>query len=291
MPRNSRETPPPISVALRLALPVVLLCLGSDVFGEDNQPRDGQVEPGAEEEAGTTRSILSPHKRNYILLYTLDRVNAPDERQEKEAKFQISIKAYLPGALPWYIGYTQKSFWQVYDRERSRPFRESNYNPELFLDWQAPLGAPRETYLRYGIEHESNGQSIALSRSWNRVFLWPRYEGEDWDFALKYWWRLPEKDKDSPGDPDGDDNPDIDRYLGRFEAYVTWHPANWAQLALMLRKGTRDHSGTYEVDASFGVIPRYEQFRLLVQYFSGYGESLIDYNRRVEKVGIGLAFQ
>jgi phospholipase A1 len=248
-------------------------------------------DPGSAWGAEPERAALASHKPNYALVYTLDAAEAPDDRQEKEAKFQISLKARLPGPPPWYIGYTQKSFWQVYDRERSRPFRESNYNPELFLDWRAPFGAPPSVWLRYGIEHESNGQGTALSRSWNRVYLWPRIESERWDAALKYWYRLLEREKRAPGDPEGDDNPDIERYLGRFEAYLSWRPQPWAELRGMARKGTRDRSGTYEFNGLLDVLPGADKFWLQLQYFSGFGESLIDYNHRVDKVGIGVAFR
>lgn len=267
----------------------LLLCLAAaPIAGQalgDEHP-DESASPEA-----AKRTFVSLDKRNYVLAYTLDTVNAPDDRQEKEAKFQISLKAHLPGPLPWYIGYTQKSFWQVYDRERSRPFRESNYNPELFFDWPSPFGSPPEAWMRYGIEHESNGQGPALSRSWNRVYLWPRYEGEMWDFALKYWWRIPEPEKRSQDDAEGDDNPDIERYLGRFEAYLTWRPRRWAELEWMVRRGTRDDSGTHQVDLRLDVFPGADQLWLLIQYFSGFGESLIDYNHRVDKVGVGVAFQ
>ena len=245
---------------------------------------------------------LQPHKLNYALVLVHDGVRPPgaresdgitlppDNRLADEAKFQISLKARLPGGPPWYLGYTQKSFWQIYDGPHSRPFRESNYNPELFMDWNGPLGLRPEWTLRYGLEHESNGQTIERSRSWNRAYLWPRFEADRYSLSLKVWQRFPEDEKESPTDTQGDENRQIVDYLGRFEAYAAWTPFSGLDLSAMVRKGTLDPSGTYELNAFTDLGQGWRSFRLMAQYFSGYGESLFDYNHRVDKVGVGFGF-
>jgi phospholipase A1 len=195
--------------------------------------------------------------------------------------------------FPWSVGYTQKSFWQIYDQQHSRPFRESNYNPELFVDCPSLAWLPDEMGLRSGVEHESNGQSVALSRSWSRAYLWPRYQvNESFEAQLKLWYRFPEKRKRDALDAVGDDNPDIEDYLGYGELYLLAGEPAGHHAQLMVRKGVRDESGTYEINGFFRLTDPSTGggVSLMLQYFSGYGESLIDYNHRVQKVGLGVAF-
>lgn len=68
-----------------------------------------------------------------------------------------------------------------------------------------------------GIEHESNGQRQDLSRSWNRVYSQFYFAKDNFLIALQPWWRIPESDKNDPSDSSGDDNPDIEDYMGHFE--------------------------------------------------------------------------
>src|SRR5690606_18748977 len=114
---------------------------------------------------------------------------------------------------------TIKSLWQVYNDDLSSPFRETNYNPELF--YSVPLADFKpyggDTLLRFGIEHESNGRSQLLSRSWNRVYTQFFYARDNYAISLKPWYRLPEDNKSHPLEAHGDDNPDINKYMGNFE--------------------------------------------------------------------------
>ena len=138
------------------------------------------------------------------------------DRAEPEIKFQFSFNAVLVAdswysRFPLYFAYTQKSFWQAYHTERSRPFRENNYNPELFLDYSRD---PKLTNKRYGVilglaEHESNGQIELFSRGWSRSYLQPYFVTDrsfmfiDGAFlSFKIWNRWDEN-------PETDDNPDL----------------------------------------------------------------------------------
>jgi phospholipase A1/A2 len=134
---------------------------------------------------------FSPHKENYILPITI--ADYRNDRENKEIKFQISIKQRLIRLYGWaaYFAYTQKSFWQAYDKNKSFPFRENNFNPEFFIRTKMWSG------IRYdlGIEHESNGQKMPDSRSWNRIYLLPYYENNYLISSLKIWYRLKEDKK------------------------------------------------------------------------------------------------
>lgn len=244
--------------------------------------------------------ILTAYKQNYILPYThVDQqnpiyiVNGEKElSDQEEAKLQLSIKVPLTenelfvNGDSVHFGFTLKSFWQVYNDDISSPFRETNYQPEIFYTMPLrfrPDGT--DTALRFGLEHESNGRSQPLSRSWNRVYAQVFYAKDNYLVSFRPWYRIPEDDKTSPLDPDGDDNPDIDDYMGYFELNGVAKYQRF-EFSTMLRNNLRsDNRGALEFGLSF---PLSGRVRGYAQYFNGYGESLIDYDHHVERFGIGF---
>jgi phospholipase A1 len=132
-----------------------------------------------------------------------------------EAKFQISLKTkalenILGDNGDLWLGYTQSSHWQVYNSEESRPFRETNYEPEASLMFRTNyeiLGL-NARLLGVTLNHQSNGRSDPLSRSWNRVIFNLGFEKDNFALMLRPWYRVEEKAKD-------DNNPDIKDYMGR----------------------------------------------------------------------------
>lgn len=212
----------------------------------------------------------------------------PIDLGANEAKLQISLKTKLledvfgdNGDL-WF-GYTQSSRWQVYNGGISRPFRETNHEPEVMLVWRTnyPLAGWRGRYFGLGVNHQSNGRSLPLSRSWNRVMLTAALERDDWTLTLRPWWRLPEQ-------ADNDDNPDISDYLGRADLQLvrSWGKQQFAvTLRHSLQTGRNSH-GAVQLDYAF---PIAGELRGHLQWFSGYGESMIDYNHRSNYYGLGLS--
>lgn len=204
-----------------------------------------------------------------------------------EAKYQISLKARLgqqvlgtPVSL--WGGYTQSSRWQVYNGAISRPFRETDYEPELIavLPLQADVMGWKLRMASLALNHQSNGRSLPLSRSWNRVIGNLAFERGPWVAELRPWLRLPERAAD-------DDNPDIQDHIGRAELRLGHHGGEHAltlQLRHSLRAGERAR-GSAQLDWVFpldGVLHGY------LQAFTGHGESLVDYNRHQTKLGLGV---
>ena len=236
---------------------------------------------------------LETYKDTYILPYTYDTIGSPD-RLAEEVKFQISIRKELFRCAPlhFYFGYSQLSQWQWYQPSNSRAFRISDYNPEFFFVLDGKPVSPLPGEFRFGIEHQSNGAGGVKERSWNRVYVMP-FAGaaDDWGkYSLKLWWRIPEGPKASPSNPGGDDNPDIEDFMGIFELRSFWTFGPYHQLGAMYRRGYRDGTDTVELDYDVtigfpgsGVMARF-------QLFSGYGETLADYNRRVNRIGLGFVF-
>ncbi|RLU00727.1 phospholipase A [Ketobacter sp.] len=245
--------------------------------------------------------VITPHYANYILPYTYakdpnqepyDEVYTDEELDNAEAKLQISLKVplnqddLLVANDAVYFAFTLKAFWQVYNHDISAPFRETNYRPEIY--YLMPITSnlvEADTALAFGFEHESNGRSQILSRSWNRIFLNYYYARDNYLLSFRPWYRIPEDEKDDAADASGDDNPDISTYMGYFELMGTWEQNDY-EFSLLLRNNLKHPNyGAVQLDASF---PLWGRLRGVVQYFNGYGESLIDYNHRTERLGVGI---
>lgn len=245
---------------------------------------------------------LNSHKPFYLLpLQWTNRINKnpqnvggepafgkPLEYQSAEVKFQISLKtkllqSFLFGKGDLWLGYTQSANWQVFNKELSRPFRELNYEPELIVIYPLNfdfLGA-KAKMAGIGFNHQSNGRPDPISRSWNRVILHFAMERNNFQVYLKPWIRI-------SSDPEEDDNPEIEDYLGRAEANVIYKK-NGHSLDLQIRNSLsfNDNHGSVQFNYMY---PIKNNLRGHIQVFSGYGESLIDYNHYQTTVGFGISF-
>ena len=253
-----------------------------------------------DKEALDNSFAMTQHRQNYILPMTyITNPNSAGNSElteenidKKEAKFQVSTKfpLYLEeaGFDGVYFGFTLTSFWQLYNSEVSKPFRETNYEPEVF--WQetadySVFGYEFNTF-QVGFNHMSNGQSGLQSRSWNRLFASIVFSDNDDIYYLKTWYRIPEDEKDDINDPTGDDNPDIQDYYGRIELGYGRKIGAFKMMALLRNNLDFDENrGSIQLDFTYPISDRYE---LLLQYFNGYGDSLIDYNRSQERIGVGF---
>lgn len=242
------------------------------------------------------------YRPNYILagLWSTDVNRTPESPTRRspipleipyqyvEGAFQLSFKIkmveeVLGSPSDIWIGYTQQSYWQVYNDDLSRPFRETNYEPEVM--WVVPtdyefLGL-RGRLLSFGLAHQSNGRAEPLSRSWDRMYAMVGLERGRFVLQAKAWRRLNETGTD-------DDNPDIVDYVGRGELLGYYQLARGGSTALRLRTTfKRDPSwGSAQFDWRFPISGKLFGY---LQVFSGYGESMIDYNFRKTSVGLGIS--
>ena len=227
---------------------------------------------------------FSTHKPMYLMPLTY----SPDYAgRNTEVVFQISAKQRLFNRN-LYLGYTQKSFWQLYNKDDSSPFRETDYNPEVFYRWTPDPERFHHWGADFGFEHESNGKELPDSRSWNRLYIAPFHARGKHLAYLKFWHRLREKPKNAPDDPKGDDNPDIDRYYGFTEILLQRQLGRQQQAALMLRGNPG--SGRGAVSFNYSWPNSDDSLFYSVNLWHGYGESLIDYNTSVTRVGVGILF-
>jgi phospholipase A1/A2 len=221
-------------------------------------------------------------------------VQQPDFRRE-EAKFQLSLRTKLaqdiglPGGDIW-AAFTQQAMWQIYNGTDSKPFRNTDYQPELTYvlptakRWRdLPFGW-QWRYTQVGLAHQSNGQSDPLSRSWNRYYLGAGIERGDWSLTAKVNKRVGES-------PETDNNPDLVTYRGRAEFQLNW--SRGLHTALLLYRSTlkTDKSGAVQVEWTYPIFKDQPNgLRWFVQGFSGYGETLTDYNFRQTSIGAGVTF-
>lgn len=245
------------------------------------------------------RFALLPHRPNYLLPYThvFERPStAGDEAvQRNEIKFQVSFKFPLTpplfdGRAALFFAYTGQYWWQAYDDDRSSPFREYGHEPEVFASFAPGLRVLGWDWrvATLGFVHQSNGRSGEFSRSWNRLFAEMLLDRPGpWWLSLRPWWRIPESDKPTPDSAEGDDNPLITRYVGHGEARVGYVGAQHNWTLMMRRSFSSGGKGAVQLDYSLptGISPR---LRWYVQYFDGYGESLLDYQTRIRRLGFGV---
>ena len=209
------------------------------------------------------------------------------ELDSTEAAFQISFKFRLwtTDDRRWgaWAAYTQQSQWQLYNDSgnASRPFRETNYMPELILSHKPGMrwGDLQWNLLNVAFNHQSNGRSDVISRSWNRLIASFGVESGNLGILGRLWWRIPESD-------DSDDNPTISDYYGwgDLSAIYKWRGRS---LAATIRGNPSTGKGAGQL--TWTSAPLLGPVRGYVKLFSGYGETLIDYNWRQTTIGIGVS--
>src|SRR3954469_25136075 len=228
----------------------------------------------------------------------------PLDLNANEIKFQVSLKTELlsrqlfekVGVTPllsyvgfdsvrlWF-GYTQAVNWQAYNATNSRPFRETNYEPEAILTFGTGNEGNGFKLVNLGLSHQSNGRIESDSRGWNRFYVQGGWEWDRLTVLARVWQRIPESSKD-------DDNPDIKDYLGRGDIVTRYQTAGGYVTSLLLRHTLQSapQRACAQLDWATPVLTSLGAARLDLQLSSGYGESLIDYNHKQTTIGVGVSF-
>ncbi|MCM1152148.1 MAG: phospholipase A [Muribaculum sp.] len=225
------------------------------------------------------------YKDNYFTVGTSVGHQKPNA-ENSDVKFQISLGIRLTNAtLPWktflFLMYTQKTFWNVF--QNSMPMYDMNFNPGI--GWSKPFFSKgryvgKMTLL---IEHESNGRDSIQSRSWNRISLSGSTMVNEWLMVhAKYWIPI----------VDGQNNQDILKYSGIFQfGFVVGTPDKKYQLGLTLVK-RQGWNFNFNTIAEFSWrVHKKTNLNLFAQYYNGYGESLMDYNKFHSRLRVGLVFK
>lgn len=231
--------------------------------------------------------------------------STPSSYRRAETRLQLSVRTKLAKGLlasggddesgidSLWFGYTQQSYWQLFNGAVSRPFRTTDHEPELVYIYPHQIDLPGGWKYRLsglGLNHQSNGQSLPLSRSWNRVYLMGAAEKElggdsRLDLQARVWQRVRERSGQ-------DENPGISDYIGRAELAGHWQINRTHSLGLTLRHSLKSEargSARLEWMKASTSIADSAALRYHVQLFSGYGDSLVDYNRRRTVLSVGLS--
>lgn len=224
------------------------------------------------------------YKDNYFTVGTT--IGKKPTATNSDVKFQISLAIRLTNAtLPWhtylFLMYTQKTFWNVF--EKSLPMHDMNFNPGI--GWTKPFFS-KDRYvgkMTLLIEHESNGRDSIQSRSWNRVSLCGSVLVNEWLMVHgKVWIPI----------IDSGNNRDILKYCGIFQTGVVVTTPNkkfQVGLTLVKRRGWKPNFNTI-AEASWNINPK-TNLNLFAQYYNGYGESLLDYNQFQSRLRVGIVFK
>ena len=212
------------------------------------------------------------------------------DQKRIETKMQVSFKSKIAEDLfksraDLWFGYTQKSDWQIYNQgRRSAPFRNTDYEPEIFITQPVKSRLPwggRLRMLGVGFAHQSNGQSRPESRSWNKVYAMAGMEWGKLTVIPRVWMRLFDRSgKDN-------DTPDLTKYLGYGDVKLQYRLNDKHNFSTTLRYNPKSGYGAAEAAYTF---PIKGKLQGVVRGFHGYGESLIDYNHKQSGIGFGLMF-
>jgi phospholipase A1 len=249
-----------------------------------------------EEEAIDNPFFVSFYKPTYVLpfYYTTSPYDSiylhetPGEQSVKpsEVKFQFSFKVPVwtnilgrPSSL--YFAYTQLSYWQLYLHS---PFiRETDYEPEVFVSNQVHLPTIwgwQTNLINVGAEHQSNGAGGFMERSWNRIYVESVSSRGNWVVSIRPWYII-------PGDSLRLHNSDIGKYMG-YGHILVGYKFHRQVISLQIRNYFESgfHRGSTQLNWSFPLTTHFNGF---VQLFSGYGQSLIEYNHYTNGVGVGIS--
>lgn len=258
----------------------------NQIKDESDESRLAEVAPGMKFDPVMFRlsSGLSQYKEIFVNPVTW---SEEFKNNDMEIIYQLSAKVRLFD-MNLYFGYTQQSFWQAFNSSKSSPFRDTDYNPEIF--YRMPPGSHlfQDLGVDAGIEHESNGQSLPFSRSWNRVYIRPYFTRSNDLFYMKLWYRIPEDEKTSVLDPSGDDNPDIQHYYGYSELNYVHLSESMQRFHIMLRGNPEAGKGA--VRLSYEMPSGSKDMYYRISLWSGYGESLSNYNQSITRFTIGVSF-
>jgi phospholipase A1 len=286
----------------QISLALVLACAALGPAGLAAAPQDPAPAPAKPsyftklwelDEAGRRdKFAFTPYRTTYILPFSYN--SSPNSEvfreadpartlMRSEAAFQLSIKAklwqdVLGRRMDLWLGYTQRAFWQVYDVAESSPFREMDHEPELILSLRTGfrfLGFAGR-FVQIGLNHQSNGLSRPLSRSWDRLVGSVGLEKGPVSLLVTGWFRLTVKPLEN----------EMTRYLGYGEVQG-YYFLKRHRIGLKLRDNLSFRSNRAALQADW-CFPLFARVGGIVQCYFGYGESLLDFDHRTSRIGLGI---
>ena len=204
-------------------------------------------------------------------------------KENSDIKYQVSFK-YLLSRKPLFdnvyafLTYTQKSFWKIY--KESSPFSDINFNPSVGIIRPYTVKSGHVGYYSLMFEHESNGRDSLQSRSWN--FISFNWQGQVSDrIMLRTKIILPFV---------SNDNPDLLEYEGYGEVGMTYTfiPKKlYAEISLQKGSKWDNWKGAVQTQIVYKPFRSSNQY-LMLQWYQGYAEGLLNYRNETSMVRIGI---
>jgi phospholipase A1 len=283
------DQPAPVRAVIDVAATAVTRVRGSDLAASEIVQNSPVTLPAANRLKRYYADHFSAHEPMYFIF--------GDEKPA--SKFQISLKYRLlsdngplatrfPALKGLNVGYTQRSLWDI--TSTSSPFFDSSYMPEVLFESLAPDTGNNSGFTWIGwqaaFQHESNGRDGASSRSMNIFYVRPMMAFGDLDG-----WRLILRPKFFVYADDLEDNPDIETYRGYSELRAIFGRNNRLSVSVTGRLGKDFDKGSLQFDVSYPTEFMTGNFAmyLTLQYWNGYGESLLNYNRKSEALRAGFS--
>lgn len=242
--------------------------------------KDEKINSDSIREAFDSQPYFGLYKDNYFVFGPS--LRHPDA-QNTNIKFQISVaqkltRSTLPFGTYLYLFYSQKCFWNVL--ETSFPMTDLNFNPGI------GIAKPIFQHNRYMgkvaliAEHESNGKDGDASRSWNKISLAANVLiSPNASVHGKFWIPL----------VDGENNRDITRYMGIYQIgtqFMTPDRKFNGSVTMVKRSGWNLNFNTI-VEVGMRMWKNANEY-LFLQYYNGYGEGMLDYNKYHSQIRVGL---
>jgi outer membrane phospholipase A len=249
------------------------------------EPPREPTKPGAIPPPVRPNNGLLPNLSSYNPIYAV-----MGSGTDTNAKLELSFKYQLfgrPGDGHWYSGfhfaYTQRMFWDT--AADSAPFRDVNYQPEFLYFYALPKNEHGDQLsVRGGYLHESNGRDGSASRTYNILYVQPQLDVPlgRWTVSLGprvFTYILPKTD-----------NPDIARYRGHQALAFSIGEEDGLKLSAFGRLNFGTGKGSVDADLSYPLTHIWQGLPLyvVVQGFTGYGEDLLDYDRRQTRLRVGI---
>jgi len=244
--------------------------------------------PAASAIQRTFANRLAPHEPIYFIY-------GPDA---PAAKFQVSFKYKLLDfrdvapqrmARTLHLAYTQRSLWDI--DGVSSPFYDTSYMPEVMYEALAPRPEDSERWFTWlgvqaAFKHESNGRDGPVSRSLNMLYARPVFA-----FGNLDGWHLLAMPEVFAYVGTLEDNPDIEEYRGFGKLSLVFGKNDGPSLMATLWAGNDFQHPTVQLDFNLPIRTRLLNFEtyLLIQYFNGFGESLLSYDQESETVRAGIS--
>lgn len=215
-------------------------------------------------------------------VYALLGAGPLDAKVQVSAAYRLFSAAGPLGRLR--LGFTQTLFWAL--SEPSLPFRSITYRPELIYGVPLQIGSVPVRFSA-GLRHESNGESGEQNRSVNTLpmALSAKLDlGDEWSLEVRpeAWIFLNTADQ----------NADIDDFRGHAGVQARLLEEEGLQIAARMIGSFDTGNGSLEVSSSYPLPALGAEgvgLYVMGQVFTGYGESLLDYNQRTTRVRLGLA--